>query len=1496
MGTLGRATRNGKKPPPRRVEPAERPHPAIAKLAVALRENKEAAEQQAATAEILRAISKSPGDAQPVFDAIVEKAHRLCGGAYTVLYRYDGKLLHFVAAQGVDERAVGFLRGRYPQGADRDKMVGRAVLEAKTFHTADISKDSRFPAASAIVRRRAVVAVPLVRHDKVMGAISCGRIEARDFTRKDISLLRTFADQAVIAMENARLFNETKDALERQTATAEILRVISQSQTDTQPVFDAIVRSAVRLCAASFGSMLRIDGDTIRLEAYYNPSSEGGKLMASRFPAPLSEHSLVALAARTGEVVHSPDTASDPRSAKHPIPRALGVRAQLTVPLLRQGKAVALLNVVRDKPGPFSEAQIEVLKTFADQAVVAIENVRLFTELQTSNRDLTTALDTQTATSDILRVISRSQTDVQPVFDAIVHSAVRLLRGYSGALSRVNGDEIVLMANTSTDETGDAATKAVFPQLLRSEFPHAQAIRAGTPFNVADAETDDRLLEDARAYAHVRGYRSWIVVPMLRQNEAIGAIGVTRREAGGFTDDEIALLQTFADQAVIAIENVRLFNETKEALEQQRATGEILASMSESIIDAKPVFDAIVRNLLRLFGTRYASVALVRDGKLEIAGIKGDRGYESLVKRFPVPINDQTLVGKVALAGKVMQFAPMVGNPAVPPGSERFAREFGFNAQIMAPMIRDGEVIGVISTAHRDAVLFDEQQVALLKSFAAQAVIAIENVRLFNETKEALDQQKASADVLGVISSSIADTKPVFDKILESCQRLFEGHLVGINLVGEDGLLHIGAYQGPGREELEKLFPLQLDCESGSGRAILSRQVVHYPDCEAPEVPEYARQGGKATGVRSELFAPMIWEERGIGVLWVGRTFTGAFSEKQIALLKTFADQAVIAIQNARLFNETKEALEQQTATAEILRVISSSPSDVQPVFETIVRNSVKLCEAEWAAIWRYDGKLQHFVATSENFPPAVIDKLRAIYPCPPRDDATSGRAILLREVVAIPDVMADTALNRELGSLGGWRRQMGVPMLLHGQPLGVITIGWKEAGPPRPRDEALLRTFADQAVIAIENVRLFKELQERTEALTKSVKQLTALGEVGQAISSTLDLETVLKTIVSRAVQLTGLDAGAVYEYDERADEFQLRAAENMSDEVIDALRRRPIKKGDGAVGRTAVAREPIQVPETQDEGYKSGFRDLIIRTGRRALLAVPLMREDRIVGALAVHRNTPGPFAPEVVDLLKTFATQSALAIQNANLFREIAEKGKQLEIASRHKSDFLASMSHELRTPLNAILGFNEMVIDEIYGPVPEGMKSPLENIQSSGKHLLRLINNVLDLAKIEAGRMELALSDYSVQDTVSSVYSTLRPLAAEKGLDFVAEVSPDIPTAHGDAGRLAQCLMNLAGNSLKFTRHGRVAIAVAQRDGLLRFSVADTGIGIPPEKIASLFTEFKQTDATIASEYGGTGLGLSITKKFIEMHGGRIWVESELGKGSNFLFEIPLRVGR
>ena len=347
--------------------------------------------------------------------------------------------------------------------------------------------------------------------------------------------------------------------------------------------------------------------------------------------------------------------------------------------------------------------------------------------------------------------------------------------------------------------------------------------------------------------------------------------------------------------------------------------------------------------------------------------------------------------------------------------------------------------------------------------------------------------------------------------------------------------------------------------------------------------------------------------------------------------------------------------------------------------------------------------------------------------------------------------------------------------MLREGGPIGAILVARDQIAPFSEKEIDLLRMFADQAVIAIENVRLFNELRVRTAELTRSVEQLTALSEVSRAVSSTLDVEAVLDTIVSRASQLAGADGCSIYEYDEGSEQFHLRATHNLDAAFVEAIRAVPLRRGEGLMGRAAETREPVEIPDiTEPEAYRSGVRDALLRFGYRALLSVPLLREEQIIGSLSFNRKAPGAFPPEVIDVLKTFATQSALAIQNARLFREIADKSQQLEAASRHKSEFLANMSHELRTPLNAILGFNEMILGEIYGELSPELREPLTDIQNSGRHLLRLINNVLDLSKIEAGRMELTLTDYAIQDVVERVRASLHPLAAEKGLEFAASV--------------------------------------------------------------------------------------------------------------------------
>jgi signal transduction histidine kinase len=440
---------------------------------------------------------------------------------------------------------------------------------------------------------------------------------------------------------------------------------------------------------------------------------------------------------------------------------------------------------------------------------------------------------------------------------------------------------------------------------------------------------------------------------------------------------------------------------------------------------------------------------------------------------------------------------------------------------------------------------------------------------------------------------------------------------------------------------------------------------------------------------------------------------------------------------------------------------------------------------------------------------------------------------------------------------------------------------------------EGLADQFNDMAGKLQESYAdLEKKVELRTRELAQSVSELRALGEVTQAINSTLDLETVLATIVAKATQLSNTEAGAIYVFDDASREFRLHATYGMSEELIAAVRDMHSEISE-AVGRLTETREPSQHADLRDLPHNP-VNDTILRAGYRARLLVPLTRSGEVVGALVVRRKAPGDFPTTVVDLLQTFASESVLAIQNARLFRELEEKGRQLESASQHKSQFLANMSHELRTPLNAILGFNELIIDGMLGEVPPEMKDASERIHRNGVHLLGLINDVLDLSKIEAGQLTLSLADYSIADMVHTVVAAVESLASEKKLDLKAEVPGGLPNARGDERRIAQVLLNLVGNAIKFTDTGEVAVKASAANGTFTIAVSDTGPGIPDSARAMIFEEFQQADNSSTRAKGGTGLGLAIAKRIVEMHGGKIGLKSQVGQGSTFSVTLPLVV--
>jgi signal transduction histidine kinase len=614
----------------------------------------------------------------------------------------------------------------------------------------------------------------------------------------------------------------------------------------------------------------------------------------------------------------------------------------------------------------------------------------------------------------------------------------------------------------------------------------------------------------------------------------------------------------------------------------------------------------------------------------------------------------------------------------------------------------------------------------------------------------------------------------------------------------------------------------------------------------------------------------------------------------------TFADQAVIAIENARLFEEVQartreleETLDYQTAISEVLNVISRSPSDVQPVLDVIVQTAVRLCDADGGTIARErDGRF--FRSGQVGFSPEFME-LMAREPVEASRATITGRTLIEGKVVQILDAEADPEYTwKEAQKLGGLRTLLGVPLLRDRNVIGVIALIRRTVRPFTDKQIELVTTFADQAVIAIENARLFQEVQTRTSDLARSVEELQVLGEVSQSVNSTLDLKTVLETIVAKAVQLSRTDAGAIFVYSRQADRFRLKATYGMSAELIEAISNQAIKLNDPGIGDAARLRQPVQT-EDLAANIPTPVHKIVLDAGFRSVLVVPLLRPNKVVGALVVRRRAPGRFSAATVRLMETFAAQSVLAIQNARLFSEIEEKGHQLEIASRHKSQFLANMSHELRTPLNSVLGFTEMLADGLYGELPERAKATLLRVGANGRHLLGLINDVLDLSKIEAGQLTLSLEDYSISQVVRTVAATAEPLARAKGLTLTATVAEGLPLGRGDERRLNQVFLNLAGNAVKFTEKGSIEIAAHLRDGNFEILVRDTGPGIALEHQTRIFEEFQQVDDSNTRQKGGTGLGLAISKRIVEMHGGSIRVDSKLGSGSTFQVKIPVRAG-
>ncbi len=952
------------------------------------------------------------------------------------------------------------------------------------------------------------------------------------------------------------------------------------------------------------------------------------------------------------------------------------------------------------------------------------------------------------------------------------------------------------------------------------------------------------------------------------------------------------------------MENARLITETREALEQQTATAEVLQVINSSPGDLAPVFDAMLEKAMRLCGAAFGVFAIYDEEHYRVVANHGvPLGLAEFVRQA-VPIHPGSMPDRLRRGEDTIQVADItaLGSELRTPGLVAMIELGNARTAVWVALRKDGIAQGFFGVYRQEVRPFTEKQIALLQNFAAQAVIAMENARLITETREALEQQTATAEVLGVINASPGDLAPVFEAMLENATRLCEathGHVWSF-----DGhQLHAVAVRGDARtfaEWLRQHSPVRPILGSAADRIARGEHLVHMADRRQEDAyrndPTF-RALVDTSGIRASLSVALRRDEKLLGMINVYRQEVRPFSDKQIALLQNFAAQAVIAMENVRLITELRqrtrdlqELLEYQTATSDVLKVISRSGSELEPVLQTLVETAARICQADKAFVNQLRDGLYRTSASfgfSAEYKSFMIDN-----PIAPGRGTVTGRVALENRVIQIEDVASDPEYTLR-GWEAQWRTGLGVPLFRGTTVIGVIFLARSRVEPFTEKQIELVTTFADQAVIAIENARLFNELRTRTTELGSSVAELKMLNEVAQAVSSTLDLRTVLSTVLNASLGVTWANAGAVFRYSRAERSFRLVEAVGWDEALTGSVRELRIAETESAMGEAAARREPIQLPDlAQRASYP--LRDITLAAGFHSALIVPLVGAERILGAIILMRQEAGEFPPETVRLMQTLASQSVLAIQNARLFREIADKSEQLALASQHKSQFLANMSHELRTPLNAILGYAELLVDGIYGVLPDRPKGVLDRIQNNGKHLLALINDVLDLAKIEAGQLTFTLEDYSVPEVVKSVVTATEPLATSKGLKFTAVLQDDLPMAHGDARRVSQVLLNLVGNAIKFTDEGEVEIRAVAAKGQFVLTVRDTGPGIADADQDRIFGEFQQIDNSNTRKKGGTGLGLAISKRMVEMQGGTISVDSALGQGSTFRVVLPVHV--
>jgi len=1120
----------------------------------------------------------------------------------------------------------------------------------------------------------------------------------RTLAQLETELAQAKAELAERTTELAARNSKFGEGIEHQSATIDVLKTMSASPGDPQPVFDLIVRRAQDLCNAAAASLFEFDGQLVHFRSIVRDGSYGTpdtvKAYERLFPMVPTRDSISCRAILDRQTIHVRDMVSEPGVGA--TIRNLGYKSQIALPLLRDGTAIGTISINAGEPGGFTDSQVALLQTFAEQAVIAITSAETWRELQARTRDLEESLEYQTATSDVLNVISRSTADVQPVLDTVVETAARLCGADSASLTIREGEVYRFVSASALDADHWASLRQ------RTVVPGRQSITGrvaleGRVVQIPDLRADP---DFALSESVVAGRRTVLGVPLLREGEVLGTINLARKRVEPYTERQIELVRTFADQAVIAMENARLLGELQartaelaerntafaERIDHQAATIDVLKEMSASPADAQPVFDLICDQARALIGTPTVSL-FEYDGTLVHLRVRSSsESFGDAVARavydagWPRVPDRGSLSCRAILDGTILHVRDTDAEPGVSPE----VRALGHKTQISIPLVRDGRAIGVITTGSQRVDGVSDTQIELLKTFAEQAVIAIQSAETWRELQaltrdlqESLEYQTATSDVLQVISRSTFDLQPVLDTLVETAARLCDADMALIYRRERDAY-RLAANRGfpSAYEEFARQLSLSPSRASVTQRAALECRVSHVADITADleyALPEAASIGG----ARTALGVPLLREGEPIGVFTLARQRVEPFTERQIELVRTFADQAVIAMENARLLgelqartHELEESLEYQTATSDVLKVVSQSDADLTHVLQSALDTAARLCDAGWGHIFLRRGDhlttMASLGVTAENRAdmdanPVVVDAHSA-----------SGRAVLTGQVVQIADIAADPGYAHASTRSAGIRTMLGVPLLRDGVPIGSMSLARKVVEPFTDKQIELVRTFADQAVIAIANARLLGELRERTRDLEESLEYQTATSNVLNVISrSTADVQPVLDTVAETAARLCSADQGTILI--RQGEAYRYMASSRAKTEPGDwaLTRQRTVYPGrDSIAGRVALEGKVVHVEDRAiDPDYALPE---VVAYGRRTGLGVPLLRDNQAIGIIMLSRNRVEPFTERQIELIRTFADQAVIAIENARLLDEIRQRQAELRVTFDNMGD--------------------------------------------------------------------------------------------------------------------------------------------------------------------------------------------------------------------------------